>query len=103
MAASAAASFSGRAAPADSPLPAQGPPQMTEQLKRTLKVSCCCTKPHSTLPRPSEVNPSPPKALNLTPMSFADCDLACTPDYDRFFCHAKDYSGLLCKWAVRQE
>ncbi len=41
VAASAAASFSGRAAPADSPLPAQGPPQMTEELKRTLKVSCC--------------------------------------------------------------
>lgn len=40
VAAGAAASFSGRAAPADATLPPQGPPQMTEELMRTLKVIC---------------------------------------------------------------
>ena len=38
VAAGAAASFAGRADPAQAHLPAQGPPQMTEELRRTLKV-----------------------------------------------------------------
>lgn len=50
VAASAAASFSGRPGPAKAPMPAQGPPQMTEELLRTLKVLDHPCVPAVTLP-----------------------------------------------------
>ena len=57
VAASAAASFPGRAAPADTPLPAQGPPQMTDELKRTLKV--CSAKDPPETPDPARTHSIP--------------------------------------------